>query len=329
MMALERIDEADRLLRTYPRVREAYVDVFDAAARGQAAARDDWSTILTFLDRAERPPAELEQIERIAEKGLAGEDPGKQAFDLLLHSLEEAHRDLDRFLTDRATAGQAVTEEDEALDAAFLDYLEDTPDEEKEDRLEIVRSFVYDHPGHYIKEIHWRLRDANRLDVTYPTVWGYIHELEDRGELLTLGEHQGVRRHCFPHPACVDDRTPYRGGPYSFLGEVDADLRDAFEPVGVPGRVFQVNTEMEEILLLTPLDVKLEPAERIEGFGRLEGLSTLESELRYLGEDPDDVADRDIVCVAYLERLADGLERVDIPESFRGRFALDQAAGQT
>ncbi|HUR62334.1 MAG TPA: hypothetical protein VM286_08250 [Candidatus Thermoplasmatota archaeon] len=207
-----------------------------------------------------------------------------------------------------------------AFEAEILETLRASASELREKRLASLKTYIYKHPGHYVWDVYRRLSGEALFQVSYTALHSYVRDLADRGDILTIGLRQGIKRYCFPHPSRVQDRSRYFDKLFPVDGTVEREVSEDFSTTSVMARIYVVNHLMAPIALVTPADVELPDEVNVQGFGPLLPWSKLEQRygLKAKVKPPQETAQ--VVVVQQLEyQSASGPKHVDVSREFLRR----------
>lgn len=314
MLTLNTISRMEDLLGRLPAVRERTVHVYAEALSGRRAVEADWEPVFRFLREAERPADEMVVFEEAARRIAAGERLSSEDLGGMLEVIEGVALDLREGLLHAAPHDEELDEDFVALRDAFLQYGDEAEDRER--HLAVIRDFIYQSPGHFLREIYRRLRGHGALQVSYATLCQYVEVLAQQGEILTIGKHQGIPRYCFPHPDKVK-REEYFGRPFPIIGNIQADLSDRFTLSTTFAKVYLVNNAMRTIAMVAPMSAPLGAHDHVEGSGRIQGRDYLSSRLHMETTDGLPEGVDEVVHIEILRRGEGEGEDIKIPEPFR------------
>lgn len=283
-------DAHDRL----DRVRDSLVTVLSLNRRGgqdKDAMLRHWSDAVSMLSALDLSGAESDVVAEATALLTSGDDAGDELFQSLFQLVHDLHDDVMASLLVVPLPDTEVTSRARDFEAQIRDALYHQLHATREARIQVVRDWIFENPGHFILEIDRRLRQDRMLDVSYAAIHSYVRELESRGEILTLGWRQGIPRYCFPHPNKVGDRAKYFGQLFPVKGDIDREVTDEFQTIRTMARVYVVNHDMKAIGFVTPPNVSLASHMKVEAYGPLQSWENLASVhgLRALDGPPENV----------------------------------------
>jgi hypothetical protein len=183
---------------------------------------------------------------------------------------------------------------------------EDAPP--RETRLQRVSNMVFTQPGRYIEEIYRSYNEQFPDSISYSTVRTYVIELEEQGEIVTMGGPSGSYRYCFPSPGQADETVPYEDLFGGLRGTIERDLTEqARTTKGFFKDVHLLNTVAEPTLVITRMGkASIEPGSEVKCAGKLHPFS--ESELDHVGLQLEG-APSDVVRLCEAARIESADER--------------------
>ncbi len=306
---LSAIEKVDGLLSGFPGIRSLYFEMALEARTGAKLPAAKWGRIQTFMETADRPKEERALLEQVAHANLQGERASLEDLDEVLFALERAEQEMRGYLVHRVGGTDEVV-------AAVLAEFAPQHAETRDERLHEVLRLIYAKPGLYLRKLHRQLQAEAKLELSYEAVRQYVRELEARDEVVTIGDHQGIPRYCFPHPSKID-RNNFLGRLYPLEGAVEQDVTALFQPKVFFVSVYLVNHHMAPVLVVAPADANLHENDEVEGFGKLRRVGELRKHLEPLGKLPA----KEIVVPDFLATHGKTARRVSVPPGFVQAFA--------
>jgi hypothetical protein len=224
-------------------------------------------------------PDERRLFEEIMELSEAEKAISESLFNTGFQVLDEIHDDLPGDLPIIGISSNSEVRFANELRSQTLAFLQEGSKLSAVQRRQQIRNFIEVNPGHFIQDIHERLSKEGVLSASYATIHSDIRQLESGGEVLTMGHRQGVRRYCFMHPNKLDNRKARLDQLYPVQGLVGKEITNHVFCSKVFARTYLVNHDMRTIALVTPANLSLAEASKVQSFGKLHDWAGLASKI--------------------------------------------------
>ncbi len=280
-------------------------------------ARREMANLPNILADCDRTKAEVEFAVRILDDmnadAVLAPDVAMQIDEILL----ECQLDLKLYINDHYHLSVPLEDPYVSINERFVKSMRDLVQESrfqaKTRRLQVTMNIIREKPGFYIKEVYnWFNRIASE-ELSYGTIWGYVHELQERESILTIGGPQGSPKYCFPHAREIEDRARYYDMPFGIEARVAEDVSESFVPVSSQQfKDFFVlePDELEPMILVVASGAlgDLGQGETLRTFGRLWKFEYLEQRAGFAYTDGGDLRNLDMLLALKVARVLDQKE---------------------
>lgn len=303
-----------RILHQLRRTRRAILQFIER----QRTSPDDVKTIKALLktfEACDRPPEEMGVVRDIVAASKRSERLSTNHALHLIELISGCEQDVRAFLQASSKMDVELLPEFRQKEEAYVEELismigegEGQPSERIRD---LTKELIFRRPGQYISEIHQTLMTGHFREISYPSVWFSVHQLQDEADIVTIGGPQGKRRYCFPNPELLASKEEYYGLPFPLLGSIEAEVTDDFIHTRANRLrdlfIVGSNSPSETLLVIDFLGTaELEVGTQIKSFGSLE---TFDYVVSREGLDPSNGVDElDVVLGMKVAVMVDGIE---------------------
>lgn len=267
-------------------------------------ARREMRDILDVLANCDRPESEIELVETVLDEleadGVLSPDMAMQIDEVLLECRSDLKLYIDEYYHLSVPIQEQYAQTRERLVRSMKERLHESRFQAKSRRIETTMNIIREKPGFYIKEVYdWFNRVASE-DLSYGTIWGYVHDLREANRILTIGGPQGSPKYCFPHAREVDNRARYYDLPFGLEAAVGEDVSESFIPVSsgqFKDFLILEPPELEPVILVVASGAlgELEEGETLRTFGKLWKFEYLHPRAGFAYTNGRDLSDLDLL----------------------------------
>lgn len=190
--------------------------------------------LLQLLEFCDREPEEFEVVQLLIDAARRGEKPHPTDAKYILQLIENCRKDLENILSSEIELLQPLmmkrSDEMEAYKTMLKLIIGSHANKIESEKRELIKKFIYERPGEYIKSLTLRLRELyGREGLSYTNVSYHIKILEREKEIITIGGPQGRCKYCFPNPSKIINFKKYYHSPFAIEGIIKENVTKHFD----------------------------------------------------------------------------------------------------
>lgn len=227
-----KVGKAPIVLKQCERTEEAF---FDVLMNVESHKKKEMKQLISILDFCDREPEDIEIVVVVVDELLRGKKPCPKDARRVTDIIGECKEDLMHLIDEEVEVFEPLLfqrgKEFERYKLELKSMLGEKVKHEEERRKTLIKDFVYERPGEYIKSLAERLQVEHGMEgLSYENIRRYIGILEKDKEIITIGGPQGRYKYCFPNPSKVDDLSRYYHGFFAIEGRIEKNITDYFDP---------------------------------------------------------------------------------------------------
>jgi hypothetical protein len=254
---LLKASEGRSMLLLYKPGKEALIQAIEEQNRIKSGTKKRLKSLIKFVNFCERDEKEIELVSTVIDAILKSYKPPPEDIVRSLEIVDMCRNDIVELIKDEFKLGSALPpKKDEEFDQLYSSIISLVGKEEissKREKIQIIKDLIYGYPGLYITTLWNRtITDFGETGFTYPTIWRYVEELQDEGEIVTVGGPKGSLRYCFPNPSKISDRSFYYNKYFLIKGKIEKQVTHDFNTANIKGKqieIYLVNSHVKPLFL--------------------------------------------------------------------------------